>query len=115
MGQGVFTGRSKFAGDLRNRFRRQFGETLSGFVEFFDEDRYLYHSSVAANLLFGTSKRRDFKTAKLAENPYFIAFLEKADLKRPLMELGADLVMHSMTKFINGHTDVVAGMIVAST
>jgi methionine-gamma-lyase len=33
-------------------------------------------------------------------------------LQRPL-ELGADIVMHSMTKFINGHTDVVAGMIVA--
>jgi methionine-gamma-lyase len=32
-------------------------------------------------------------------------------LQRPL-ELGADIVMHSMTKFINGHTDVVAGMII---
>ncbi len=35
-------------------------------------------------------------------------------LQRPI-ELGADIVMHSMTKFINGHTDVVAGMIVAAT
>ncbi len=35
-------------------------------------------------------------------------------LQRPLA-LGADLVMHSMTKFINGHTDVVAGMIVPAT
>ena len=35
-------------------------------------------------------------------------------LQRPL-ELGADIVVHSMTKFINGHADVVAGMIVAST
>lgn len=35
-------------------------------------------------------------------------------LQRP-MTLGADLVMHSMTKFINGHSDVVAGMIVAGT
>jgi methionine-gamma-lyase len=33
-------------------------------------------------------------------------------LQRPL-ELGADIVIHSMTKFINGHADVVAGMIVA--
>jgi methionine-gamma-lyase len=32
-------------------------------------------------------------------------------LQRPL-EFGADLVIHSLTKFINGHTDVVAGMIV---
>jgi methionine-gamma-lyase len=35
-------------------------------------------------------------------------------LQRPIA-LGADLVMHSMTKFINGHTDVVAGMIVPAT
>jgi len=35
-------------------------------------------------------------------------------LQRPI-EMGADIVMHSMTKFINGHTDVVAGMIVPAT
>jgi methionine-gamma-lyase len=35
-------------------------------------------------------------------------------LQRPL-EHGADVVFHSMTKFINGHTDVVGGMIVPST
>jgi methionine-gamma-lyase len=35
-------------------------------------------------------------------------------LQRPI-ELGADVVLHSMTKFINGHTDVVAGMIVPAS
>ncbi len=34
-------------------------------------------------------------------------------LQRPL-ELGADLVLHSTTKFINGHSDVVGGVVVAS-
>ncbi|MCP4292659.1 MAG: PLP-dependent transferase [bacterium] len=33
-------------------------------------------------------------------------------LQNPLLQ-GADIVLHSMTKFINGHTDVVAGMVVA--
>ena len=33
-------------------------------------------------------------------------------LQRPL-ELGADVVLHSVTKFINGHADVVGGVIVA--
>lgn len=33
-------------------------------------------------------------------------------LQRPL-DLGADIVLHSMTKFINGHSDVVSGMLVA--
>jgi len=34
-------------------------------------------------------------------------------LQRPI-EFGADIVVHSMTKFLNGHADVVAGMIVTS-
>src|ERR1035438_5680885 len=33
-------------------------------------------------------------------------------LQRPL-ELGGDVVLHSVTKFINGHADVVGGIIVA--
>jgi len=35
-------------------------------------------------------------------------------LQSPL-KLGADIVMHSMTKFINGHADVVAGVIIVKT
>lgn len=35
-------------------------------------------------------------------------------LQKPLL-LGADIVLHSMTKFLNGHADVVAGIIVAKT
>ncbi|MGE5235334.1 MAG: trans-sulfuration enzyme family protein [Acidobacteriota bacterium] len=33
-------------------------------------------------------------------------------LQRPI-ELGADIVLHSMTKSLNGHSDVVAGIVVA--
>ncbi len=32
-------------------------------------------------------------------------------LQRPL-ELGADVVLHSLTKYINGHSDVIGGMII---
>lgn len=35
-------------------------------------------------------------------------------LQKPL-DLGADVVVHSMTKFINGHADIVAGMIIAKS
>ena len=35
-------------------------------------------------------------------------------LQKPL-KLGADIVLHSMTKFLNGHSDVVAGMLVTKT
>ncbi|HEV2606958.1 MAG TPA: aminotransferase class I/II-fold pyridoxal phosphate-dependent enzyme, partial [Xanthomonadaceae bacterium] len=43
----------------------------------------------------------------LADN----TFLSPA-LQRPI-ELGADLVLHSTTKYINGHSDVVGGAVVA--
>ena len=35
-------------------------------------------------------------------------------LQRPL-ELGADLVLHSATKYLNGHSDMVGGIVVART
>ncbi len=35
-------------------------------------------------------------------------------LQKPL-DLGADLVLHSMTKFINGHADIVGGIVIAKT
>jgi methionine-gamma-lyase len=35
-------------------------------------------------------------------------------LQRPI-DLGADVVVHSMTKFINGHADIVAGAIMSKT
>jgi methionine-gamma-lyase len=35
-------------------------------------------------------------------------------LQRPL-DFGADIVLHSMTKFINGHADIVAGAIMSKT
>ena len=35
-------------------------------------------------------------------------------LQKPL-DLGADIVLHSITKFINGHADVVGGIVVAKT
>jgi len=35
-------------------------------------------------------------------------------LQRPI-EFGADVVLHSMTKFINGHADIVGGIVIART
>lgn len=35
-------------------------------------------------------------------------------LQRPI-EYGADIVIHSLTKFINGHTDVIGGMVVTKS
>jgi methionine-gamma-lyase len=35
-------------------------------------------------------------------------------LQRPI-SLGADIVIHSLTKFINGHSDVIGGMVITKT
>ncbi|MCG6980712.1 MAG: ABC transporter ATP-binding protein/permease [Deltaproteobacteria bacterium] len=76
---------------VREHFRRDFGEELADYVEFFDVDEYLYHSSVAANLTFGSPNKDTYITERLPENDYFLRFTDKADLTRPLLTLGADL------------------------
>ncbi|MFA5419498.1 MAG: PLP-dependent aspartate aminotransferase family protein [Bacteroidales bacterium] len=59
----------------------------------------------------------DIKTAcKLAHEHNILVCVDNTFcspyLQRPL-DLGADIVLHSMTKFINGHADIVGGMVVA--
>jgi len=54
-----------------------------------------------------TDLARDIGAVSVVDN----TFLSPAN-QLPL-ELGADLVVHSATKFINGHSDVVAGAIIA--
>ncbi|UCF03373.1 MAG: ABC transporter ATP-binding protein/permease, partial [Deltaproteobacteria bacterium] len=76
---------------VRDHFRREFGEELADYVEFFAEDNYLYHSNIAANLTFGSPNVESFTLHNLAVNDYFLRFLDKADLTRPLLTLGAEL------------------------
>ena len=49
------------------------------------------------------------KLITIADNTFMTPFYQ-----RPL-ELGVDIVVESMTKFINGHSDVVAGMIATNS
>ena len=76
---------------VRENFKRNFGEELAEYVEFFDENNYLFHSTVAANLTFGSPNRKSFALENLSANRYFLEFLNEADLTRPLLRLGADL------------------------
>ena len=45
---------------IRKNFQREFGEDLANYVEFYNQNKYLYHSSVAENLIFGSPNRDDF-------------------------------------------------------
>ena len=76
---------------VRDHFKQEFGEELADYVEFFAEDNYLYHSNIAANLTFGSPNVESFTLQNLAVNDYFLRFLDKADLTRTLLTLGAEL------------------------
>ena len=76
---------------VRERFHRDFGEALADYVEFFNVDNYLYHSSISENLIFGTPNREEFIDENLPGNKYFLDFLTEADLTRPLLSLGTEL------------------------
>jgi hypothetical protein len=65
-------------------------------VEFFDENQYLFFSSVAENLIFGAPNKNDYSDANLCNNQYFLGFLKQADLTRPLLSLGAELARQTV-------------------
>jgi ABC-type multidrug transport system fused ATPase/permease subunit len=81
---------------VRERFQKNFGEELAGYVEFFSDDRYLYFSSVAENLTFGTAHRLEFKDENLPRSRTFIQFLEEAQLAGPLLSLGSQLARQTV-------------------
>jgi ABC-type multidrug transport system fused ATPase/permease subunit len=76
---------------IRSAFQTGFGEELSPYVEFFDNQRYLYFSSIAANVIFGNPNSDDFAPERLPGNPYFLDFLAESRLSLPLLNLGREL------------------------
>jgi ABC-type multidrug transport system fused ATPase/permease subunit len=76
---------------VRKNFQRDFGGELTDYVEFFNENKYLYYSSVAENLTFGAPNKNEFSEENLSKNAYFLKFLNTADLTRTLLSLGANL------------------------
>lgn len=76
---------------IREAYQASHGEALADYVEFFDPARYLYYSSVAENLLFGTPEQEDLAPENLAANPRFIGFLHDCGLKMFLLQIGAEL------------------------
>ncbi|MGD9132811.1 MAG: ABC transporter ATP-binding protein, partial [Desulfobacterales bacterium] len=77
---------------VRKKFWKNFGEDMAAFIEFYDPDNYLYHSSVAENIIFGDSQDESFNTKNLLQNEIFIEFLSEAKLKKPLINIGVELI-----------------------
>jgi ABC-type multidrug transport system fused ATPase/permease subunit len=76
---------------LRKIFQENYGESLEDRVEFFDENKYLYYSSLAKNITFGTANEASFTENNLSQNEYFLRFLADSGLMEPLLNLGAAL------------------------
>ncbi len=81
---------------VRENFQKHFSETLRDDVEFFDEHRYLYFSSIATNLTFGNANIEAFSQENLSTNSYFLDFLDKVQLKMPLIHLGRELAIQAI-------------------
>ena len=92
---------------VRKNFQQTFGEELADYVEFFDQERYLHYSSIAENLTFGTPNQASFSDSNLCRNPYFLQFLDEADLTRPLLSLGVELVKQSVDILRNLPQDAI--------
>jgi hypothetical protein len=52
---------------VRKTFRKDFAKDLAEFIEFYDPDNYLYHASVAENILFGDHSDDAFYTGNLPQ------------------------------------------------
>ncbi len=92
---------------VRRNFKQDYGEELADYVEFFDENKYLFYSSVAENLIFGAPNRDEFSNDNLSRNQYFLKFLKTADLTRPLLSLGATLCRQTVDILGNLPPDAV--------
>ena len=92
---------------IRTNFQQDYGKELADYVEFFDENKYLYHSSVAGNLTFGAPNKPEFAIQNLAKNKYFLDFLDTADLTRPLLSLGSNLCRQTVDILGNLPPDAV--------
>lgn len=75
----------------RHEFRENYGEQLSRYVEFYDKEQYLFHSSLIENIIFGMPK--DVKTSikDLVKSHKIMAFFKENNLYGKLVDLGYDI------------------------
>lgn len=86
---------------IRASFHQNFGERLANYIEFYQRDRFLYYSTIADNILFGTSLDRSLSSENLVEHEGFFTFLDSSGLLVTLLDLGADLARQTI--------DILAG------
>ena len=88
--------------EIRRRFREEFGDRLADYVEFYNQDNYHMNSSIAENIVFGTTINHNFGYNLLPDNPRFRSFLTDVGLLEPLFTLGIELAEQAV--------DILAGV-----
>jgi len=81
--------------NVRKRFQQRFGDELAPYVEFFNQDHYLYHSTVVENLVFG-SLQHSISLDNLDKNQKFLSFLKINKLMEPLLDAGAAILTQTV-------------------
>ena len=77
--------------NMRESFQKEYGDSIGEWVEFFDEKQFLSYASIADNIIFGAPVSDEFKHSKLVKNPFFLKFMDDANLTRPLLALGKEI------------------------
>ncbi len=124
-GDHVVTGDDQYGGTFRlfERVRRRSAGLSFSFVDMSDAENVRRAATSRTRLIWvETPSNPMLKLAhleRIAEIGRSLGAITAADntfaspyIQRPL-ELGFDLVMHSATKYLNGHSDVIGGVVVA--
>jgi ABC-type multidrug transport system fused ATPase/permease subunit len=81
---------------IRKKLARRLSAPLAEHVEFFDKEKFLYYSTVAKNITFGSANQDSYKESNLSKNDYFLRFLGETKITKSLLDLGADLCQKTM-------------------
>lgn len=102
----------------KKHFRLKFADqyTPEGVAEMFAETPKMILIESPSNPVMRTadiaaiaSKAKEVKALTVVDNTFLSPMLQQP------LKLGADLVFHSTTKFLNGHSDIVGGGVIASS
>ena len=81
---------------IRRKLARRLSAPLAEHVEFFDKEKFLYYSTAAKNITFGSANQDSYKEGNLSKNDYFLRFLDETKITKFLLDLGADLCQKTM-------------------
>jgi ABC-type multidrug transport system fused ATPase/permease subunit len=81
---------------IRKKLVRRLSAPLADHVEFFDKEKYLFYSTVAKNLTFGSANLESFREPNLSKNKFFLQFLHKIGLSEALVALGTQLCQQTV-------------------